>query len=157
MTSRISGFYKLSPEERLDKIADKIDLNEEEKSILKGDSKFSIKQADRMIENVIGYLPIPLGIAANFKVNGRDVFVPMVTEEPSVIAAASNAAKLAYDSGGFMTSYSGSIMIGQIQVTDVQDPYGAMARVYENKQELINLCNQQDPKLVSLGDRKSVV
>lgn len=151
MTSRISGFYKLSPEKRLDKIADHVGLAEEEKSILKGDSAFSIKQADRMVENVIGYLPIPLGVAANFKVNGKDVFVPMATEEPSVIAAASNAAKLAYDSGGFVTSYSGSIMIGQIQVTGVRDPYGAMARIYENKEELIHLCNQQDPTLVSLG------
>src|SRR5699024_12285257 len=90
-------------------------------------------------------------LTANYKFKGNDVLVPMATEKPSVIAAASNAAKLAYDSGGFVTSYSGSIMIGQIQVTGVRDPYGAMARIYENKEELIHLCNQQDPTLVSLG------
>src|SRR5699024_6405129 len=151
MSSRIPGFYKLSPAKRLDEIAEQIDLGEEEKDILGGNGGFSVKQADQMIENVIGYLPIPLGIAANFKVNGKDVFIPMATEEPSVVAAASHAAKLAYESGGFITSYTGSIMIGQIQVTDVEDPYGAMARVHENKEEIIKLCNKQDPTLVSLG------
>jgi len=151
MSSRIPGFYKLSPAKRLDKIAEHIELGEEEKDILRGNGGFSVNQADQMIENVIGYLPIPLGIAANFKVNGKDVFIPMATEEPSVVAAASHAAKLAYESGGFITSYTGSIMIGQIQVTDVEDPYGAMARVHENKEEIIKLCNKQDPTLVSLG------
>ncbi|MBM7599339.1 hydroxymethylglutaryl-CoA reductase [Virgibacillus halotolerans] len=151
MKSRISGFYKLLPEQRLNKIASLLELSEEEKKIFTGEEGFTVKQADRMIENVIGYLPIPLGIAANFKVDGEDVFVPMATEEPSVVAAASHAAKLTYDTGGFTTSYSGSIMRGQIQVTSMVDTYGALARIYENKEEIIELCNAQDPTLVAFG------
>ena len=151
MTSRISGFYKLSPEERLEKMAQHLDLSDEEKKVLQGESDFSIAQADRMVENVIGYLPIPLGVAVNFKVDGKDVFIPMATEEPSVVAAASNAAKLTYNTGGFRTSYSGSIMRGQIQVVNVKDPYGALARIYENKETILQQCNDQDPTLVSFG------
>ena len=151
MTSRISGFYKKSPDERLEEIAQYLDLSSEEKKIMRGDTGFSVAKADQMVENVIGYLPVPLGIAVNFKVNGRDVFVPMATEEPSVIAAASNAAKLTYNTGGFSTSYSGSIMRGQIQVIGVKDPYGALARIYENKEAILKQCNDQDPTLVSFG------
>jgi hydroxymethylglutaryl-CoA reductase len=151
MNTRISGFYKKSPDERLEIIAKHLDLSDEEKKIMSGNSSFSVDLADRMVENAIGYLPVPLGIAVNFKVNGKDVFVPMATEEPSVIAAASNAAKLTYNTGGFSTSYSGSIMRGQIQVIGVKDPYGALARIYENKEAILEQCNDQDPTLVSFG------
>jgi len=151
MTSRIPGFYNLPPEQRLDKVAAILELSDDEKARIKGEHGFTIKQADRMIENAIGYLPVPLGVAVNFKVDGEDVFVPMATEEPSVVAAASHAAKLTYDTGGFTTSYTGSIMRGQIQVTNLKAPYGALARIYENKEEIIELCNKQDPTLVSFG------
>ncbi|MFB4168455.1 hydroxymethylglutaryl-CoA reductase, degradative [Virgibacillus sp. JSM 102003] len=151
MTSYISGFYKLSPEQRLDKVTQHIELSDDEKKIIKGEQGFTTEQADRMIENVIGYLPIPLGVAANFKVDGEDVFVPMATEEPSVVAAASHAAKLAYNTGGFTTSYSGSIMRGQVQITNLKDPYGALARIYENKDSILRLCNEQDQTLVAFG------
>lgn len=149
MTSRISGFYKKSPEERLELISQHLDLSDEEKELILGNSGFTVAQADQLVENVIGYLPVPLGIAVNFQVNGKDVFVPMATEEPSVIAAASNAAK--QNIGGFFTSYSGSIMRGQIQVIGVKDPYGALARIYENKEAILEQCNEQDPTLVSFG------
>lgn len=151
MTSRIPGFYNLPPEQRLDKVAAILELSDDEKARIKGEHGFTLKQADRMIENAIGYLPVPLGVAVNFKVDGEDVFVPMATEEPSVVAAASHAAKLTYDTGGFTTSYTGSIMRGQIQVTNLKAPYGALARIYENKEEIIELCNKQDPTLVSFG------
>lgn len=98
---------------------------------------------------MIGSFPIPLGIAVNFKVNEKEVFIPMATEEPSVIAAASNAAKKS--AKGFFTSYTGSIMRGQIQLTNVLDPYGALARIYENKEVILEQCNAEDPTLVSLG------
>lgn len=151
MTSYISGFYKLSPEQRLDKVAANLELSEDEKKVIKGEQGFTMQQANRMIENVIGYLPVPLGVAVNFKVDDEDVFVPMATEEPSVVAAASHAAKLTYNTGGFKTSYTGSIMRGQIQVTNIKDPYGALARIYENREEILQLCNDQDPTLVSFG------
>ena len=96
-------------------------------------------------------MSIPLGIATNFKINGVDRFVTMATEEASVVAAASNAARTAYELGGFFTSLSGSIMRGQIQVVGLPDPYGAMARIYENKQGILDRCNAKDPTLVSLG------
>lgn len=151
MNSFISGFYKLSPEDRLNKLATQVNLTDEEINTINGEQRFTTKDADRMIENVIGYLPIPLGVAVNFKVDGKDCFVPMATEEPSVVAAASHAAKLTYNIGGFTTSYSGSIMRGQVQITNLQDPYGALARIYENKEEILKLCNEQDPTLVSFG------
>ena len=150
-TTRIPGFYRLSPEERLDLIAQARNLSDEEKQILSGELPFSIRSANAMIENVIGIISIPVGIAVNFKINGVDRFIPMATEEPSVVAAASNAARTAYDLGGFHTSMSGSIMRGQIQILDLPDPYGALARIYENKQEILERCNAKDPTLVSLG------
>lgn len=149
MTTRISGFYKNSPVERLEIIAQHLNLSDQEKKTILDNDSFSVDLADRMVENVIGTFPIPLGIAVNFKVNEKDVFVPMATEEPSVIAAASNAAKQSVN--GFFTSYTGSIMRGQIQLTRVQDPYGALARIYENKKIILEQCNAQDPTLVSLG------
>lgn len=149
MVTRISGFYKNSPEERLEIIAKQLNLSTEEKNTLLGNAGLSVNVADHMVENAIGSFPIPLGIAVNFKVNEKDAFVPMATEEPSVIAAASNAAK--QSAKGFFTSYTGSIMRGQIQLTNVIDPYGALARIYENKEEILHRCNAQDPTLVSLG------
>lgn len=151
MNSRIPGFFKLSPEERLEKISQELHLTEEDKKVLTGNAGFTVENADRMIENAIGYLPVPLGLAANFKINGKDIFIPMATEEPSVVAAASNAAKLTYESGGFTTTYTGSIMRGQIQITNVKNPYFALAKIYENKGKIIQICNEQDSTLVSLG------
>lgn len=100
MTSRIKGFYLLSVEERIKLIAEKSNLTNEEVEALK--SGISLELADAMVENVIGHISVPLGVAANFKVNGKEVFIPMATEEPSVIAAASNAARAAYELGGFL-------------------------------------------------------
>lgn len=150
-TSRISGFYRKSLEERLNIVANVRNLTEEEKELLIGSTPFPTKISNSMIENNIGLMPIPLGIATNFKVNGKDRLIPMATEEPSVIAAASNMARTSYDLGGFHTSLSGSIMRGQIQVVEIADPYAAMARVYENKSEILELCNSKDPTLVSFG------
>ncbi|MBO1002816.1 hydroxymethylglutaryl-CoA reductase, degradative [Pseudogracilibacillus auburnensis] len=150
MTSRIPGFYHLTLSERLDKISETVDLSDEEKTTLL-DKGLSVQQADQMIENVIGTFPIPLGIAVNFKVNGEDVFIPMATEEASVVAAASNAAKLTYQTGGFTTSTTGSIMRGQIQIINVKNPYHTLAKIYEKKEDIIQLCNEQDQTLVALG------
>ncbi|USG66622.1 hydroxymethylglutaryl-CoA reductase, degradative [Brevibacillus ruminantium] len=151
VTSRVSGFYKLSAEQRLELVAKERGLSEEEKQVFSGETAFPLRIADAMIENAVGMISIPLGVATNFKIDGVDRFIPMATEEASVVAAASNAARTAYDLGGFHTSLSGSVMRGQVQVVDLADPYGAMARVYENKQEILERCNAKDPTLVSLG------
>ncbi|QTD43164.1 hydroxymethylglutaryl-CoA reductase, degradative [Sporosarcina sp. Te-1] len=149
--SRVKGFYQLSINERLELATHGRGLTEEEKSLLSGKQPFPMETADAMVENVIGQFSIPLGVASNFKVNGKDVFIPMATEEPSVIAAASNAARAAYDLGGFHTSTSGTIMRGQVQVLDCIDPFAARSRILENKEEIMNRCNEKDPTLVQLG------
>jgi hydroxymethylglutaryl-CoA reductase len=104
-----------------------------------------------MIENVIGTMPIPLGVATNFLINGRDYLIPMAIEEPSVVAAASNAAKMARVRGGFNTSSTGPVMIGQIQVVGVADPFGARMRILSAKSEILQKANEQDPVLLSKG------
>ncbi|HBI99868.1 MAG TPA: hydroxymethylglutaryl-CoA reductase, degradative [Lysinibacillus sp.] len=149
MTSRIKGFYLLSVEERIKLIAEKSKLTNEEVEAL--NSGISLELADAMVENVIGHISVPLGVAANFKVNGKEVFIPMATEEPSVIVAASNAARAAYDLGGIFTSSSGTVMRGQIQVLNIDDPHAARAKIFEHKDEIIEHCNAKDPTLVKLG------
>lgn len=150
-SSRISGFYKLPPEERLEKVADIRGLSDEDLSALRDHKVSGVGLADRMIENVIGTMQVPLGVATNFVINGKDYLIPMAIEEPSVVAAASNAARLARETGGFFTSNSGPIMRAQIQATGVSDPEGARARVFEAKEDLLELANEQDPMLVQLG------
>ena len=148
--SRIPGLYRLPPEERLKKVGDFAELTEDEKrTILDGD--VDIELLDKMIENVIGKFPLPLGIATNFLINDRDYLIPMAIEEPSVVAAASNAAKMARVKGGFHTSMSGSVMIGQIQITGVSDPWSAKMKVLEHKEEIMRMCDERDSILVKFG------
>ncbi len=103
-TSQISGFYKLPPQERLKIIQQMTGLTDDEVAVLGNMGALKPEQVDRMVENVIGVMPVPVGVAVNFQVNGKDYLVPMAIEEPSVIAAASNAAKMARAAGGFSTS-----------------------------------------------------
>ena len=151
VNSRLPGFYKLSPAERFARIVEASGLSQGELASLRSSDEGMMAIADRMIENVVGTLPVPVGIAANFTVNGRDYLIPMATEEPSVVAAASNMASVARIHGGFHTSSSQPIMISQIQVVGARDPNGARLRLYERRQELLDLANEQDPFLVRLG------
>src|SRR5438128_1552881 len=96
----------------------------------------TLDQADHMIENAVGVMGIPVGVACNFTINGRDVLVPMATEEPSVVAAASNAARMARVRGGFHTSSTGPIMQAQVQVVDVADPHAARVRLMEARADI---------------------
>ncbi|MFX0068431.1 MAG: hydroxymethylglutaryl-CoA reductase, degradative [Candidatus Hodarchaeota archaeon] len=146
--SKIPGFYKLTPKERLDLVKDFADLSDEEVEILWNTGALGIEQADRMIENVVGTTEIPLGIAVNFLINGKDFLIPMAIEEPSVVAAASNAAKIARAKGGFRATTTDPIMIGQIQLTHVSDPFGAKMAILENKDEILKIADEQDPVLV---------
>jgi len=150
-TSRISGFYKLSPRERIKIVKDFAGLTDEEFDLLQSTGSLKLELADRMIENVIGAFPVPLGIAVNFLINGKDYLIPMAIEEPSVVAGISYGAKMARARGGFFTSSTEPIMIGQIQAVDVPDPYGARMAVLAAKEEILKKANEQDPMLVSAG------
>lgn len=151
VNSRIPGLRDHSPRERRALVAGGADLAEEALSALGPEGGLSLAQADHMIENVVGMIGIPVGVATNFTIDGRDRLIPMATEEPSVVAAASNAARMARGHGGFTTSYSGDVMIAQIQVLDAVDPHGTRFALLEAKNELLALANEQDPTLVSLG------
>lgn len=150
MTSSFSGFYKLSPAERMAKVVAETGISEEEAKKI-AEPSLSVDLADKMVENVIGTYTLPMGVALNFKINGEDVIIPMVTEEPSVIAAASNAAKMARPSGGFTTSFTGSIMIAQVQMVDVAAPRYARNVILEHKAEIEKICNEKDPVLIKFG------
>jgi hydroxymethylglutaryl-CoA reductase len=147
-SSRISGFYKLSPSERQHVLADWASLSPAQIAALEG--ALELSQADKMVENVVGTYALPLGIATNFVVNGRDVLVPMVIEEPSVVAGASFAARLARAGGGFHAESGESLMIGQIQVLELADVETAGRKVLSQKQRLLDLANSTDPVIVSL-------
>jgi hydroxymethylglutaryl-CoA reductase len=142
-SSKISGFYKLSPEERLKIVTEYSDLTEEEASIISATGSLCLEAADRMVENLIGVMEVPMGVAVNFMINGRDYLIPMAIEEPSVIAAASNAAKMAREGGGFTTSGTGPLMIGQIQAVGIADPNGARLNILEKKEEIIRRANER--------------
>jgi len=147
----IPGFYRLNPKERLQQVKNFADLSDEDCSMLMNTGSLPLDLADRMIENVVGSFPVPLGVAVNFLINDRDFLIPMAIEEPSVVAAASYAAKMAREGGGFRTNSTASVMIGQIQTVGMSDPYAAKVRVMQAKTEILKKANDQDPLLVSLG------
>jgi hydroxymethylglutaryl-CoA reductase len=150
-TSRIPGFYKLPVMERLKIIAEYASLSSEEVEALSNFGNLGVELADRMIENVIGGITYPFAVAVNFLINGRDYIIPMVIEEPSVVAAASNAARITRSRGGIQAYSTDSLMIGQIQLVNVKDPWSKRALILEHKDELLRIANEQDPVLVSLG------
>ncbi|GFO97672.1 hydroxymethylglutaryl-CoA reductase,degradative [groundwater metagenome] len=150
-TSKISGFYKLGPQERLRLVSEFADLTQEEASCISSSGALSLDAADRMVENLIGVMEVPMGVAVNFLINGKDYLIPMAIEEPSVIAAASNAAKMAREGGGFTTSSTGPVMIGQIQAVGIADPAGARMSILEKRDEIIRRANVADPVLVKFG------
>lgn len=150
-TSRISGFYKMSIEERQKIVRTFSGLTSEDMTILNNPNALTIEKADHMVENVIGRFQIPMGIATNLIVNGKEYLVPMATEEPSVIAAASNASKFVREMGGVTASGSGAYMIGQMQIIGIKNPYYVKAVLMEHKKQIIEFANEQDPVLVSFG------
>ncbi|RWF15469.1 MAG: hydroxymethylglutaryl-CoA reductase, degradative, partial [Mesorhizobium sp.] len=150
VNSRLENLRNLAPAERLARVADAVALTEAERGTF-GPGGLPLTLADGMIENVIGTFELPIGVAANFTVNGRDYLIPMAVEEPSVLAAASFMARLARKSGGFFTSSSGPIMRAQVQVLELRDPHGARARILKERDAIIAAANVKDKVLVSLG------
>lgn len=147
--SRISGFYRLSYAERVQKVSEWANLNDGELDALR--NSLAMEDANHMIENVVGRYSLPMGIATNFQINERDYLIPLVVEEPSVVAAVSNAAKLFRVGGGFRTSSDEPIMIGQIQVLELRDLEAARAKVLENKPELLALANEVGGSIIKRG------
>ncbi|MBA3043562.1 hydroxymethylglutaryl-CoA reductase, degradative, partial [archaeon] len=149
-TSKISGFYKLSRKERLGFVKTFAGLTDEEIRIL-NESTVDFSIVDRMIENAVGVMSVPLGVAVNFLINGKDYLIPMAVEETSVIAAASNAAKIARVKGGFKTNSTEPVMIGQIQLVNHKNPEEAKKIILENKEKILEMANEKDPMLVKFG------
>jgi hydroxymethylglutaryl-CoA reductase len=149
--SDISGFYNLTIPERLNLISKMVNFNHEELSLIQNLGYFKPSQIDTLIENVISSFQLPVGIAFNFKINNRDYLIPMAIEEPSVVAAASNAAKMARKHGGFYSDKVESIMISQIQITQLEKLEDARKSLIKNKNQILSLANQQDPLLNELG------
>jgi len=150
-SSEVPGFYKRSIADRRAFVREWAGLTEEEARAFEFPPGVDPATIDHMIENVIGVMPLPLGIATNFRLNGRDYLVPMAIEEPSVVAAASNAAKVARAGGGFSTQSTAPVMIGQMQILDVVDPVAARHRILDRRDELLAAANAKDPVLVKFG------
>jgi hydroxymethylglutaryl-CoA reductase len=142
-------FYNLSIPERLDWLAEKAGLDAADLDALRGG--LTADQADHMIENAVGVFGLPLGVAQNFVVNGREVLVPMAIEEPSVVAGASFMARLARAGGGFSASASAPEMIGQMQILDLDEPYTARLKLLEQRERLLTEAAEIDPVLKRLG------
>lgn len=149
--SRISGFYNLPIDARLDEIRQRSTLTPENLAAIQGSMGLSLDQADHMIENVIGIYSLPLGIALNFMINQREVLVPMVVEEPSVVAGASFMAKLARAGGGFSAHATTPEMIGQMQILDLVNSAKARLALLEQKEALLAEAADIDPVLKRLG------
>jgi hydroxymethylglutaryl-CoA reductase len=149
--SRLPGFYNLSLEERRSELISRGFLDEADLAALTGEAGINAQQADHMIENVIGLHSLPLGIASNFVINGREVLIPMAIEEPSVVAGASFMAKLARAGGGFTAHTGPPEMIGQLQILEVSDPQSARRSLLKEKEALLAETAQVDPVLQKLG------
>ncbi len=151
-SSRLPGFYKLAPEKRLARLVETGHLTDEAASLMaRPDEALNLEVADKMIENVIGRFALPLGVGANFVINGKDYLIPMVVEEPSIVAAVSHAANIVRQSGGFWAHADRSVMTGQIQVLAVSDPATAIDRLRESRAELLELANAIEPGMVRRG------
>jgi len=150
-TSRISGFYNMTLNERHKKIVEAFAPLSAPNLDAWTSGGISAEAADHMIENVVGMHSLPLGIALNFQVNGKDVLVPMTLEEPSVVAGASFMAKLARTGGGFQATTTDPLMIGQMQVINVTNLYEAKLKLYEHKAELLADADTIDPILKKFG------
>jgi hydroxymethylglutaryl-CoA reductase len=152
VNSEISKFYQLSMKERQEVVQESVGtLTSEEISLYQNYGSLGESLTDQLIENSIGTMEVPLGVAVNFIVNGKDALIPMATEESSVVAAASHAAKLARPTGGFIATTTGSVMFSQIQLVGISDLHGAKMKILENKEEILEQARKQDPVLDQLG------
>jgi len=150
--ARIPEFYKLTVPQRVREVRKQGLLsNQDCQALISGEHTLSIQSADKMIENVIGVMGLPVGLGLNFLINGREYAVPLVVEEPSIVAALSSAAKIARAGGGFTVESTEPVLIGQVQIVDVPHPQRAKAALLQRKAEIINLANSLHPNMVARG------
>src|SRR5262249_15446037 len=150
-SSRIPAFYQLSVEERQQRLVDALGLTDEEVATLVAADALPLDAADIMVENAVATFALPFGVGLNFQINGRDYIVPMVVEEPSVIAAASNAALVSRAGGGFAAEADTGAMIGQIQLIGVTDPESAVQRLTAARAALLTAAERFTPGLCRRG------
>src|SRR5262245_2405168 len=150
-SSRIAAFYRLSVEERRRRLAEALDLTPDDFEALIAPDALPLEVADIMVENAVGTFALPFGVALNFRINERDHVIPLVVEEPSVIAAASNAALVARAGGGFAAEADPGAMIGQIQLIDVADPGAAVERLGAARARLLAAAEELTPGLCRRG------
>ena len=149
--SRLPNFRALTPAQRWDYLAQVCSLSDADKALVAQPGGLPIGLADGMIENVFGTFELPMGVACNFQINGRDVLIPMAVEEPSIVAAASYMAKLAREDGGFQTSSTLPLMRAQVQVIGITDPYSARIAVLQARDKILERANSRDKVLIGLG------
>ena len=150
--SRIPKFYQASVPERLEILREKGVLNKDDYFLfLNNENVLPVEAADRIIENVFAVFSLPMGLGLNFLINDKSYAIPMVVEEPSIVAAVSSAAKIVHNSGGFTSISDEPMMIGQIQIVDVDHPTKAQHQILENKTEILNLANSLHPRMVARG------
>ena len=148
-SSRLSGFYRLTVEERRQALLEVTDLSQEAVEALASAEALSEEAADHMIENVVGRFVLPVGLATNFIVDGEEYLIPFVLEESSVVAAASNMARRCRATGGFVSKNDPPIMIAQVQVLDVVDLDAAEAAVMGAEEELMRMCNDRPSTMIA--------
>ncbi|MFZ8906014.1 MAG: hydroxymethylglutaryl-CoA reductase, degradative [Poseidonia sp.] len=149
--SRVKGLYKLSVEERRSLVAAAADLSDAHVAALAAHGELDETAADRMIENVIGTMSLPVGVATNFVIDGSHYLIPFCLEESSVVAAASNMAKRCLHHGGFTTNNDAPVMIGQIQLLDIEDLEQAIAHITDAKDDLMTFCNDIPSRMIAMG------
>jgi len=150
-SSRIPAFYRLTVEERRQKLAAALGLSPDDRAVLEAADALPLDVADIMVENAVGTFALPFGVGLNFVVNARDVVIPMVVEEPSVIAAASNAARMVREGGGFVADADPPVMTAQIEVMGVVDAAAGRARVEAAREELLAMAHAALPRLAERG------
>ncbi|WP_037112940.1 hydroxymethylglutaryl-CoA reductase, degradative [Pseudorhizobium marinum] len=149
--SRLEGLRNLTPQQRWQQVVEAVGLSEDEAALLAKPGALPLETADGMIENVIGTFELPMGVATNFAINGRDYIIPMAVEEPSIVAAASFMARIVRGCGGFETSVTEPLMRAQVQVVGLSDPYGARLKLLSERTRIIAAANACDKVLVDLG------
>src|SRR6478735_2964898 len=150
-TSRVKAFYRLPLAERRAWLAAELGLREAELGLLLQEGGLDAERADQVVENVVGTYALPFCLGLNFQVDGRDRLVPMVVEEPSVVAAASNAAKMVRAGGGFVSEVDAPLMISQVQLVEVRDPEAAHRAILAAKDEILAVADRAVPGLVARG------